>query len=86
MDHLPTKSVKPPVMATTKDGDLFKEGIDCPRRFYSKEEREREREREREALVEKLVEVLKNRGNKKEMSNLLFKFNLIKYHDYVTLS
>ena len=49
---------------------------------YSKEERERERE----ALVEKLVEVLKNRGNKKEMSNLLFKFNLIKYHDYVTLS
>ena len=68
-------------MATTKDGDLFKEGIDWPWRFI-----QRKREREREALVEKLVEVLKNRGNKKEMSNLLFKFNLIKYHDYVTLS
>ena len=81
MDHLLTKSVKPPVMATTKDGDLFKEGIDWPWRFI-----QRKREREREALVEKLVEVLKNRGNKKEMSNLLFKFNLIKYHDYVTLS
>ena len=81
MDHLPTKSLKPPVMATTKDGDLFKEGIDWPWRFI-----QRKREREREALVEKLVEVLKNRGNKKEMSNLLFKFNLIKYHDYVTLS
>ena len=72
------------MMATTKDGDLFNEGIDWPWRFYSKEKRERERERE--ALVEKLVEVLKNRGNKKEMSNLLFKFNLIKYHDYVALS
>ena len=55
MHHLPTKSVKPPVMATTKDGDLFKEEIDWPWRFYSKEEREREREREL-ALVEKLVE------------------------------
>ena len=53
---------------------------------FIQRKREREREREREALVEKLVEVLKNRGNKKEMSNLLFKFNLIKYHDYVTLS
>ena len=44
-------------MATTKDRDLFKEEIDWPLRFYSKEKRERERERERElALVEKLVE------------------------------
>ena len=42
-------------MATTKDGDLFKEEVDWPWRFYSKEEREREREREI-ALVEKLVE------------------------------
>ena len=51
MDHLLTKSVKPPVMTTTKDGDLFMEEIDWPWRFYSKEEREREL-----ALVEKLVE------------------------------
>ena len=55
MDHLPTKSVKPPVMATMKDRDFFKDEIDWPWRFYSKEEREREREREL-ALVEKLVE------------------------------
>ena len=40
-------------MATTKDRDLFKEEIDWPLRFYSKEKREREREL---ALVEKLVE------------------------------
>ena len=53
MDHLPTKLVKPPVMATTKGGDLFKEEIDWLWRFYSKGEREREREL---ALVEKLVE------------------------------
>ena len=32
-------------MATTKDRDLFKEEIDWPLRFYSKEKRERERER-----------------------------------------
>ena len=70
-------------MATMKDRDLFKEEIDWPWRFYSKEERERERERE--SLLQ-LKNQLKNRGNKKEMSNLLFKFNLIKYHDYVTLS
>ena len=43
MDHLLTKLVKPPVMATTKDGDLFKEEIDWPWRIYSKEKRERER-------------------------------------------